>query len=86
MAELGIVNTNSHMTVMIDGKVCSAIIETSSKANPIEMNGIDVCQKRPINTDSLAFGLSTLHAWIRFFGYCLHISFRLTLKKWRINR
>ena len=65
---------------IIDGKVCSAITDTSSqtcficKANPTEMNDIDARQKKPVHTDNLAFGLSILHARIRFFEYFLHVS------------
>ena len=31
----------------------------------------------------LQYGLSTLHAWIRFFECLLHISYRLPFKKWQ---
>jgi len=31
------------------------------------------------------FGLSTLHAWIRFFECLLHISYRLDFKKWQVR-
>jgi hypothetical protein len=29
------------------------------------------------------FGLSSLHAWIRFFECSLHIGYKMTLKKWQ---
>lgn len=58
---------------MIDGKVASAILNVPSPqvcnvclATPTEMNNIeDVC-KRPTNDLSLLFGLSSLHAYIRY--------------------
>lgn len=57
---------------MIDGKMISALTDTSSQkcficgALPSHMNDIDVVLKRPIREDNLKFGTSTLHAWIRF--------------------
>lgn len=31
------------------------------------------------------YGISPLHAWIRFFEYCLHLSYRVDLKVWQIK-
>ena len=58
---------------MINGKVASAILNVSSPqvcnvclATPTQMNNIeDVCNRR-ISDLSLLFGLSSLHAYIRF--------------------
>lgn len=36
------------------------------------------------NTKSLHYGISSLHAWIRFLECCLHISYRLTIQKWQV--
>ena len=57
---------------MIDGKVSNAILNVSSAqlcnvclATLTHMNNIeDICQ-RPINDQSLLFGLSSLYAYIR---------------------
>ena len=76
---------------MIDGKVCNAITSTSSaqvcyicRASFKEMNTIDGTVKRQVDITSLRFGLSTLHAWIRFFfKYFLHVAYRLDIKKWQ---
>lgn len=37
------------------------------------------------NTDWLktSIGMSTLHAWIRFFEWLLHVAYKLPLKKWQ---
>ncbi|KAG5881960.1 hypothetical protein JTB14_020524 [Gonioctena quinquepunctata] len=69
---------------MIDGKVCNAITATESaqccylcQATSKDFNNIDAILKREIN------GLSTLHAWIRFFECCLHVGYKLNIKKWQ---
>ncbi|XP_076660390.1 uncharacterized protein LOC143363727 [Halictus rubicundus] len=41
--------------------------------------------KKEVNEEYLHFGLSTLHAWIRFFECCLHVSYRLDIKKWQMR-
>lgn len=38
-----------------------------------------------IDPNTLRFGLSILHARIRFFESILHISYKLPFKKWRLN-
>lgn len=77
---------------MIDGKVCNAITYTTSaqrcyicKATPIEMNKIEKVMNKEIDLMTRRFGLSTLHAWIRFFEYFLHVSYRLDIKKWQVR-
>ena len=68
---------------MIDGKVCNAVVGNKSSqvcyicgASPKEINHIDVIQKRQVDYSTFAFGLSTLHAWIRFFECILHVAYR----------
>ncbi|KAE9522337.1 hypothetical protein AGLY_017283 [Aphis glycines] len=39
----------------------------------------------PNKTENYRFGLSTLHAWIRFFEYCLHLAYRLEFKTWQVR-
>lgn len=80
-----------HMT-MIDGKICSAITDTPSSqtcyvcgATPKSMNNIDDAVKRTSDTSTFQFGLSTLHAWIRFLECVLHLSYRLDVKKWQVR-
>ncbi|XP_058446016.1 uncharacterized protein LOC131427109 [Malaya genurostris] len=80
---------------MVDGKVCSAVTETSSsqsssrcyicQAKPTDMNNIQKVCQRSVNVSSYQFGLSTLHAWIRFLEYFLHVAYRLDLKKWQVR-
>ena len=40
-------------------------------------------KKKEINRDYVTFGLSTLHIWIRLFECCLHVSYKLDVKKWQ---
>lgn len=77
---------------MVDGKVCNALSTTSSsqvcyicQATPKEMNNIKMCQGKPVIEENLKFGISSLHAWIRFFEYFLHMSYKLQLKKWQVR-
>lgn len=75
---------------MIDNKVCNAVSNTKSTlrcylcgATSKDFNNIDVILQKEVNENNLRFGLSTLHAWIRFFECCLHLSYRLEIKKWQ---
>lgn len=79
----------SLMMTMIDGKVCNALSDISSmrcyicNATVSEMNNLERIKGLPKNTDNFRFGLSTLHAHIRFFECLLHLSYRLQFKQWR---
>jgi len=84
---LYIVKANMKLT-MIDGKVCQALTETPSAttcyicgAQPSEMNKLNIIQNKPKNISNYEFGLSTLHAWIRFMECILHISYCLNFCK-----
>lgn len=81
------------LLTMVDGKVCNAITETTSamrcfmcKATISEMNEIDELRTRKVQKDTLKFGLSVLHAYIRFFECLLHISYRLEVKVWKVKK
>lgn len=74
---------------MLDGKAIQAITGTSSSAvcyicgcKPSEMNNLDAIKSKTEKESALHFGLSTLHAWIRFMECILHIAYRLEFKKW----
>ena len=78
------------LLTMVDGKVCNAMTSTASAqtcyvcgAKPTQMNNIDEVMLREVNISTFQFGLSTLHAWIRFFECLLHVSYRLEIKKWQ---
>lgn len=79
-----------HMT-MIDGKVFSVVAESSNQrcgicqASPKMMNDLDLIKNLPGNVDLYQYGLSTLHAWIRFFECIIHIAYRLPIQRWQVR-
>lgn len=85
------ININFKLVLtMIDGKVCNSITNTLSSmrcylcgATSKEFNDIDKMLQRPINKDRFEFGISSLHAWIRFFECCLHVAYKLEIQKWQ---
>lgn len=89
--ELNGIKISVHHTLvltMIDAKVCNAITNTSStmrcyicKKTSKDFNNLDKIGE--IDESSLTFGLSTLHARIRFFEGILHMSYKLPLNKWQ---
>ncbi|XP_052835600.1 uncharacterized protein LOC128252141 [Drosophila gunungcola] len=91
---LGDVVEVSHqlMLLMIDGRVCNALTETTSTrtcyicgSNSKQFNNIVKVLKRPVSTNNLRFGLSTLHLWIRFFECLLQVAYKLPIQKWQVK-
>lgn len=85
----------SHQLIctMIDGKICNHLSGNKSSqtcficnATPKSMNKLDLVYKRPKNTEFYKYGLSTLHAWIRFMECVLHISYNLSFHKWSARK
>lgn len=77
---------------MVDGKVCNSLTGTSSSqvcyicgATP-KMNDLEQVIKKEIDITTYEFGLSTLHAYIRFMECVLHVSYRLKIKKWQVTK
>lgn len=79
-----------HMT-MIDGKVFSVVANSSSQkcgicgTSPKNMNDLETIKNLPCKENLYEYGLSTLHAWIRFFECILHIAYRIPIKKWQVR-
>lgn len=78
------------LLTMIDGKVCNAATSTSSAqrcylcgCTSKEFNNLEKIRTKEVNEENLKFGMSTLHAWIRFFECILHLSYKLDVKKWQ---
>lgn len=74
---------------MLDGKTCYAITHTvSSQACNMcgvtteDVNNIDKVLQRNIDMTVSDYGLSTLHAYIRFFEWLLHVAIKLDVKVW----
>lgn len=75
---------------MVDGKVCNSVTNTTSamrcficQETSKNFNNIDKLLKAPLKEENLLFGIFSLHAWIRFFECVLHLSYKLTIKKWQ---
>jgi hypothetical protein len=74
------------MLTMIEGKVRQALTDTPSsstcvvcKSTPKQMNDLQEVANRQERKDS--FGLSTLHAWIRFMDCIVHIAYNFAVQK-----
>lgn len=77
-----------HMT-MADGKVINTITNTTSTlrcylcgATSSSFNDLKKMKKTVVKEQYLKFGISSLHASIRFFECILHIAYRLPFKRW----
>lgn len=80
------------LKTMLDGKVANAIAGNPStqscyicKISPKDLNNLDKVHKQRCNFTTYNYGLSTLHAHIRFFECILHIAYRLDIKTWQVR-
>lgn len=78
---------------MVDGKTCQYLTHTKSasgcvvcKATPSEMNDIAKVSQKEEDLLAFQYGLSPLHAKIRFMEYVLHIAYNLKFKKWQATK
>lgn len=85
--------THSLVLSMIDGKVSQALTHTASmavcpicKAKPTEMNRLELLKSKPVYEEAIKFGLSPLHARIKFMECILHIAYNMDFKKWRSDK
>lgn len=78
----------------IDGKVLDTITDTKSMqtcpichATPTQFNDLTNKDKGIFlaNQQSLQFGISLLHAWIRLLELCLNLSYRINVQKWHMR-
>lgn len=74
---------------MVDGKVCNSLTENKStqrcyicKMTSAQFNRSVDSEPIPYDPATLDFGLSSLHAYIRFFVCLIHISYKLPIKSW----
>lgn len=49
------------------------------------MNKLDSIYERPDVIEFYKYGLSTLHAWLRFLECVLNISYNMSFKKWSVR-
>ena len=52
-------------------------------ASPIEMNNLSLVVQKKTLEGNIRHRVSTLHAWIRFLDSTLHISYKMSIIKWR---
>ena len=52
----------------------------------LEIMDLRAIEFAPKEEERLYYGISPLHAWIRFFECVIHISYRIKIKKWQIKR
>ena len=78
---------------MFDGKAVSCLTNTSSsmvcpncKATPNDFNKLESISKFQVHRDTLIFGISPLHMFIRALEYILHVAYRLYIEKWRVEK
>lgn len=74
---------------MIDGKTCAYLTDTDSsttcpicKATPNEMNDVKNVSQKTVDESVYEFGLSPLHAKIRFMEFILHLGYNMEFKEW----
>lgn len=81
--------THTLLLTMVDGKVCNAATENTSSMRcyicGLTSKYFNKLERKAENVDAMEFGLSTLHARIRFFEFILHLSYKLPLKKWQVR-
>jgi len=79
---------------LIDGKVLNILSGTNScqscpicGAKPKQLLDIKHINSKVFiaKAHALQYGISPLHAWIRFFEFVLKISYRIELKKWHVK-
>ena len=90
-SSIGPISFELHET-MVDGKVCNSLSHDAGSMKCFicgvtisKMNHIEYCRALPTKEEAYRFGLSTLHSYIRFFEWFLHISYKIDLKKWRVS-
>ena len=76
---------------MVDAKVCNAASQTTSTmrcyiCGATSRTFNDLSKKRDVNKDTLRFGLSILHARIRFFKTILHLCYKLPIKNGKLDQ
>lgn len=85
--------THQLFFTMVDGKVCTVLTNTPSAstcvvclAKPKEMNDLCRVRIREEREETYKFGLSSLHAWIRFMELILHVSYNLFFKSGQLQQ
>lgn len=89
-----IAESKVHLTV-IDGKIFNIITGTNSQlrcpccgATATQSNDLDNVINKPVNPETLKYGLSPLHAWIRIFVFLLQLGYKNdpAVLMWRVTK
>lgn len=85
--------THKLSLTMIDGKIATTLTGSSSMsvcficgAKPREMHNLDELAIRANSGEALKFGISPLHARIKFMECILHIAYNKSFAAWRTNK
>lgn len=78
---------------MVDGKVVNVLTNTKSsqscnicRATPTMMNHLDIIEKQNCDVTNFQFGISVLHARLRFLDYFLHLGYKMEAKCWQSRK
>lgn len=50
------------------------------------MNNLEVLRTKPVSEEGLQFGISPLHAMIKFMECILHIAYNKSFSKWKVSK
>lgn len=82
--------THKLYSTMVDGKMIDDLTENKChstcyicSATTSQMNDFDNLKTKKLIESNYAFGISSLHCWIRFMECLLHISYKLEIGKWK---
>ncbi|CAH1106395.1 unnamed protein product [Psylliodes chrysocephalus] len=78
------------LPTMVYAKICNAATNTTStmRCYICGLTSKDfncLSRRKEVNPETLRFGLSILHPRIRLFESLLHISYKLSIKKWQLR-
>ena len=89
--EGGVISVQHDMQLsMVDAKVCNSLTNFSyalrcyiCSATSSDFNSLPMMYAKEVNLDTFEFGLSVLHARIRFLDFVLHLSYKLPTSVWQ---
>lgn len=86
-SEIPVKISHNILLTMVDGKVCNSATDTASTMRCYicgqTSKDFNTLKRSAIKNEALKFGLSVLHARIRFFESLLHVAYKEPLKKWQ---
>lgn len=89
--QTNIIINHKLLLTMLDGKAGSNLTDTSTqtcnicKVTPKHINNLEYVKGLRVNKENYKYGISSLHAHIRFFECLIHIAYRLEIQKWQMR-